>query len=771
MACTAVPAPTRSVSPPLPPRPVHPPLPQGHALTPLSHGHAHRPLSLGHAQTPLPLRHVRPRLPPKDVSPALWLPNFAQPIGSFSDSGSDLDPPVVPLPPPPLPPRRDASRRLPISGFEQSGPSDFHFGGTPGPVPTYETVPSFPPPSSAVGGGLPSIDVPSVEGSRAAWLRQLDRLQSLPGTDLDILAEVRAFVVDGVRAVFPGGRPPPRAYANTNSFRDSLKPCLERLRVYRDLGALRYLTGPPPPGGYSYVQPLHAVLKPGKDPRVCVDLSRNFNDYLPDVPFHMASVQSAVDLALQCGGAPHFVKLDISSCFLSFPLHPDDLHYYVCKAGGDYIQFLRMVFGLKSAPRVASLLLDVVSSALADAGVAHVRYLDDFFLVATTAERAWASAHVAAGLILEFGLALSLKKVEGPAQRLEFLGIVVDSLAQSLSISEARQTELQGILASFSGRRRASVRSLHSLLGKLSFAATVLPGARPFLRRIIDRIAGRSSGQSRLGDAFHADVGYWRAHMARWNGRAKWRQPTSAPYVFASDASTSGFAYGLESCPESAVAGLPLSFRPGAVRAGVWSASNGDAARQQESATIQWGEFFCPLAAAVEFAPYLTDSHVVFVIDNESDVYVINRLRTREPRVAGLLRALCDTSLRYNFSFTAVHRAGDDNKLMDWASRPDLHRFTSSPPRWPAACDQGGVGGGGSLARFPPLLVPMSVTCVNSRCLTFDARTSSANWATISGGWSPCVASYTSPGRLAGPTRATKVSSSSSVRSSTWTRC
>jgi hypothetical protein len=103
--------------------------------------------------------------------------------------------------------------------------------------------------------------------------------------------------------------------------------CTEHLHVYRDLGALRQLSAPPAPGGYVHL--LQAVLKPGKKPRICVDLSRNFNDYLVDTPFQYSSVKSAVDLALECPTAAHFVKLDISSCFLSFPLHPDDYQFFL----------------------------------------------------------------------------------------------------------------------------------------------------------------------------------------------------------------------------------------------------------------------------------------------------------------------------------------------------------------------------------------------------------------------------------------------------------
>lgn len=536
-------------------------------------------------------------------------------------------------------------------------------------------------------------------------------------------------IATGIRSEFKDGPPPPRAYANTFTFKANEPECKERLRVYRDMGALRQLSAPPSPGGY--LQPLHGVLKPGKKPRVCVDLSRNFNDFLVDVPFQYSSVKSAVDLALECPTAAYFVKLDISSCFLSFPLHPADYKFFVVEAGGDFYQFLCMMFGLKSAPRIATLLLDVVSSAMADAGIAHVRYLDDFFVVGTTFARSWASAHEAARIIKSFGLALSLEKVEGPLQRIEYLGIVLDSVQQTLSISPARQAELTTLLTEFRRRHWTSRQRLQSLLGKLAFAATVLPGARPFTRRIIDKLVAHPSGRVLLDAAFRADVDFWLEHMATWNGRAKWRPDTSSPLVFASDASTSGFAYGLEACSAVQARSFPPRMRAGVVRCGMWSASAGDATRQSSSSAIQYGEFFAPVAAVAEYGSLLANSHVVFACDNEADTFVINRHRTRDPRLSMLLRALCEASTRYNFSFRAVHRPGVKNVLMDWASRPALHQFRADPALVPLPAADLDVGA----LRHPPLLRAESFVFINSRCVTINDSTSTARWAGASNGW------------------------------------
>ena len=126
----------------------------------------------------------------------------------------------------------------------------------------------------------------------------------------------------------------------------------------------------------------------------------------------------------------------------------------------------------------------------------------------------WACAERAACLLARFGLALSVAKVEGPAQVLEYLGVVIDSKTQTLSISDARREELLALLLSFESRHWASLREVQSLLGKLCFADAVLPGARPFMRRMIDVTRG-ARRRVRRGGEFQADVQYWHAHIAQ----------------------------------------------------------------------------------------------------------------------------------------------------------------------------------------------------------------------------------------------------------------
>ena len=70
------------------------------------------------------------------------------------------------------------------------------------------------------------------------------------------------------------------------------------------------------------------MLKEGKDPRICVDLSRSINPFLEVPSFEYPSVWDAVRLAKGIrrgtGGPAYMGKLDLSSCFLSFPVAEED---------------------------------------------------------------------------------------------------------------------------------------------------------------------------------------------------------------------------------------------------------------------------------------------------------------------------------------------------------------------------------------------------------------------------------------------------------------
>lgn len=160
----------------------------------------------------------------------------------------------------------------------------------------------------------------------------------------------------------------------------------------------------------------------------------------------------------------------------------------------------------------------------------------------------------------------------------------------------------------------------------------MLPGARPFTRRMHDLNIQRESavrkqhregsnsrrlhfalrGASiRIDKGFRADVSCWLGHLHRWNGTQRWRSAQSAPYVFASNASLTGFGFYLESIPPTAApAQWPLCLQLGSGFSGLWSPS--DAALHSTSGQMTWCEMFAVFAALATYKEILRDSCALF---------------------------------------------------------------------------------------------------------------------------------------------------------------
>jgi hypothetical protein len=521
-------------------------------------------------------------------------------------------------------------------------------------------------------------------------MQALDSMQAR-GADAAYVEECRSFIRNGVSIDMPK-EPPVKKYKNSGSIKKNLDDAKLRIQEYIQIKAVEEV-GPPKAG--ESVHPLLMVKKPDRKPRICVDLARNLNDFVKKKKFKLQAIREAV-LASKKGC--WYGKMDLSNCFLSFPLSQGSSDKLRFSIDGKHYKFTSVPFGLTSAPRIVSYLLDVVSAIMTDCGAMHIRYLDDFLFIADS-KRELEQAMVKAARILEkFGLCNNLKKLEGPSRRMEFLGIVLDSIAESLYLPEHKMDAMKESLEKTLAMRAPSLKHMRSLLGKFAHLASVLPAARPFTRALIDHVYWRESGTGREGEAVKSrrgprrmsgvlreDLKFWAQSLQDWNGSQKWSS-RDAPIVVASDASTSGFGWVVESAPAHVVALMPEGMRPGDAIVGIWSEDL--ETKQSVSDEIGWGEMYSPAAIVSKLGEALRDSHIVFVLDNSGDTSILNRRRTKDNRIAELVRYICKMSVKYNFAFTSVHRPGAVNCLPDVLSRKEEHKFELSVEQISKAVDR-----------------------------------------------------------------------------------
>jgi len=516
------------------------------------------------------------------------------------------------------------------------------------------TTASVPPPRSAPPNTYSNI------GAGAAFWRHAISSFAAASTANAIHARTALDVVDNGVPIVPHPLPECVDLSNTSTVRSHPEPVRKRIAHYLAMGAIERCSR----SDIRATHPLHVVIKADKPkPRVVLNLRPNLNGSLPLPRMRVAaSVDTAVKLSKP---GCWYAKIDVSDCFLAFPVTAAASELLGFAFDGSYYRFRRLPFGLSTAPYWCETMMTIVSWVLEQRGVKHARYCDDFFVVADTQAECAAMMRTCLDTLTEFGFAMSPDKTMGPSQQLDFLGIMLDSISCSTSCSPARLSELLALLTTAASQQpRRSVRSVLSLVGKLSFASTVLHGARPFFRSLLDLVRGRPVHHHvSLNAECRSDMRYWLRYLSTWNGRCTW--VTGQPTIIATDASLSGFGAHIVFSP--AAASLPHHLPVGAALSGAWCVS--DRSLVADHRDIQYAELFAVVAAAATVASSLAGTSIVFLVDNAAGVAIINRQSTRSPALLTLLRALYATSTEHNIHIRARHIAGVHNTVADRMSR------------------------------------------------------------------------------------------------------
>ena len=536
------------------------------------------------------------------------------------------------------------------------------------PVPTPVPLPT--PIASNSTPCLPShrgrITDPVVQNLWRSTLSQMRAEKALPFSDLD---QIESDISQGVSLPLQC-QPPPTVFNNTPSVAQNADLVRARLADYIEFGALEELPADSiAPHG---IQPLHVVLKPGKKPRLCIDLSRNLNQFLDYRYFSYSKVDDAVELS-----SPNcwFGKLDLSNCFLTFPLHPEAVKFFYFRFENKLYKFTHMPFGLRTAPLVCTLLLSVPAFAMSKRGCKFVRYLDDFFFIASSREELSRMLKNAKEVFTSFGLIVNEDKTEGPVQSISFLGVQINSIEKTVCCTPERVKELTTLLTSTLTKRIVRRRDAESIVGKLSFAAQVLPGARPFMRSMIDSIHRCTNRYTpvRIDSCFRSDIDFWLENLSNWNGKQLWRSARSVQIVIATDASLQGFGFYIDSVPEQVnSSSWPANLQIGSCFYGSYDVKHAE--YHSSHRKIAWCELLAILAAVATYGPHIQNQNLLLLVDNNTDVAIINRQATKSPLLSQILKRLFKLSLDFNFSISAKHFPGSLNVIADFLSRPSLHK-------------------------------------------------------------------------------------------------
>ena len=179
---------------------------------------------------------------------------------------------------------------------------------------------------------------------------------------------------------------------------------------------------------------------------------KGLNQFVPYLHFKMEGLKDVKNLLKE---GDWMCKMDLKDAYFSVPLSPRSRKLFRFLWKGTLYEFLSLAFGLGPAPRIFTKLMKVPISFLRKLGVCLVIYLDDLLIMAPSKEKLKMARDTTMYLFHHLGLTINLKKsFLDPTQRIEFLGVIVDSVALTFSLPERKIQKLIQSVKSRSNSRK-----------------------------------------------------------------------------------------------------------------------------------------------------------------------------------------------------------------------------------------------------------------------------------------------------------------------------
>ena len=365
-----------------------------------------------------------------------------------------------------------------------------------------------------------------------------------------------------------------------------------------------------------------------------------------------ASVRDAIQILNKLPKGAYMAKCDIKDAYRLIPLHPSEYPKLGMQFHGKYYYDKFLPQGCGSSCRI----FEEFSTALEaifkfyNPGAKSCHMLDDFLLIALGKQNCDKLLQSFISLCKDIGVPLSPEKTVGPVTMIVFLGILLDSIARTASLPKEKLSvyleDIQAVLF----RQKLSRNELESLVGKLNFAASVVP-ARPFLRRLIDQIhtVAKPFHKIRCTAGMKLDLQTWVIFLQNYNGVTFFRSLgliASDAIHMASDASHKGL---------------------GARYGSKWIQARYPPHWIQFHITVL--ELYPIFLLISMFGHLMKNNNIMYACDNSAVVEILNRQSSRNKICMQIIRPLTLLLIEHNINLKAEHIAGKLNIIPDLISR------------------------------------------------------------------------------------------------------
>ena len=404
--------------------------------------------------------------------------------------------------------------------------------------------------------------------------------------------------------------------------------------------------------------------------RLCLNMSLFLNDYLYHWAFQYAYILDGVSILEP---RVHLGKLDLDRYFNQLPLHPDDypllgcyipkhLHPDPTQISGDGRYYISPFahFGGASFPAYGNTIMSGVSTILWSHGIPNVFMTDDLLITGRSYAECEANLKKAIAILEKLGLKLQVAKVTWPSQVMPFLGFLIDTVNQRLSIPQDKLNNyirfIRQLLLDNDGGH-LTVGNLESLIGKLNHVAEVMVHGRLRIKALRRCIPGGGhyrpphNKRIELSSKAKDDIKWWLDLFSQAEHNPLWvpywhGQPPLYCKVYSDASGDKGF-------------GLVLGSK---VYQGAWSPE----ALPKSSGFKE----LIPILLALHLLPEEAAGSLVAVqTDNLSNVYNINKGSCQSDELVPILSEIFELAVAKGVYLVADWMPREFNEYCDFISK------------------------------------------------------------------------------------------------------
>jgi len=168
---------------------------------------------------------------------------------------------------------------------------------------------------------------------------------------------------------------------------------------------------------------------------------KQLNQWVETPHFKMEGISTLRDL-LRAGD--WMVKVDLKDTYFTIPINPQHQQYLKFTVDGKCYQFSCLPFGLSCAPWTFTKVMKHLMGLSRAWGIRIIIYIDNMLVLAESRESAMEHLEVLTFLLEALGFIINKEKsVLSPAQELEFLGLVIDSLRLQLKLPSEKMKQIR----------------------------------------------------------------------------------------------------------------------------------------------------------------------------------------------------------------------------------------------------------------------------------------------------------------------------------------